>query len=202
MKKNILYVSICILMISCVQSSYIPEDVYYSVDFEHTPANRNQSKNINKVEKPTPNVVATQSNSVKDIKINKIENVISFAKTYIGSPYKYGGNSPSGFDCSGFIVYIFTNNGIDVPRNTSDMLKISNKIEMQDIMPGDLVFFKGRNINSDSIGHVALVTEKTKNGFKMIHATSSKGVIINDFEQYEYWKTRYLFAARLKKEFL
>jgi cell wall-associated NlpC family hydrolase len=200
--KKIVFIC-CLLflfVISCTKRLYVPEEVYYSVDFETSPSST--------VVKKTP-PAAIKPDSTVDIPVqieftatDKIENVIRFSESFIGTPYKYGGTTPSGFDCSGFIMYIFKNKNVDMPRTIDGMISISDKIDKNDIQRGDLVFFKGRNINSNDIGHVALVTEKTKNGFKMIHATTSKGVIINDFEQYEYWKSRYLFATRIKKEFL
>ncbi|MDR2010070.1 MAG: C40 family peptidase [Bacteroidales bacterium] len=195
-KRALFYFLIGMLVVSCTKRSYISEDVYYSVDFEESPATVSKPKPSVKPEKTIPATV-----EVPTKRNTQINDIIDFAENFIGTPYKYGGTSPSGFDCSGFIMYIFQNNNVNMPRTIDDMVKISNKVDKDNVQPGDLVFFKGRNLSSNSIGHVALVTEKTKDGFKMIHSSTSKGVIINDFEQYEYWKSRYLFAARIKEEY-
>jgi cell wall-associated NlpC family hydrolase len=187
-KLNLVYITIVLLVVSCTKRSYIPEETYYSVDFSNPPMVVEQKKdNTN---------ISTQS----DPKL--INSVIEYSKTFIGVPYKYGGTTPSGFDCSGFIMYVFKEFGVNLPRNAVEMAKYANEINVKDVKPGDLIFFKGSNAKSNEIGHVALVTEKTSTGFKIIHATSSKGIIINDFDQYEYWKTRFLFASRIKDNVL
>lgn len=175
---------------SCVKRTYISEQVIYSVDDSNTTV-----IDANDGKKPDKNALFTDEQKL-------LASVIDFSKKYIGSPYKYGGTSSNGFDCSGFVYFLFNSYDIKIPRIPTEMAKISDKIEYKNIRPGDLVYFKGSNINSMDIGHVALVTEITDKGFKMIHSTSSKGVLINDIEQYDYWKTRYLFATRFKKETL
>ena len=194
-KRYLIFILVIVLISSCTKRSYIPEEVYYSVDFGDSPKVVAEPKPEKETQiKPKP--VGRQNDA--DI----ISSVVEYAKTFIGVPYKYGGTTPSGFDCSGFIMYVFKNFNIDLPRNAVDMSKVTDKVDIKNIKPGDLVFFKGSNIKSNDIGHVALVTEKTKDSFRMIHASSSKGVIINDFDQYEYWKSRYLFASRIKDEVL
>lgn len=209
-KYYLLYVLAALMILSCTRHSYISEDVYYSVDFDETPTTKPKTKSKEKENskttvtetKPKEIYVPKTDNIVVTDRNEKLNSVIKFANTFLGAKYKYGGTTPAGFDCSGFVMYVFTNSGIDMPRNTPDMLKISDKIDKKDILPGDLVFFKGRNLNSNDIGHVALVCEKTDNSFKIIHSTTSKGVIVNDFEQFEYWKVRFLFATRIKDEYL
>ena len=180
-------------LLACVPKSYISDEVYYSID-----DNKKPSINTNKPEKqPVITEKNTTRNSSRETTINS---VIAFSKKYIDVPYKWGGTTPDGFDCSGFLFYIFKNNGVDFPRTIQEMIKISDKIDIKKVEKGDLLFFKGSNIKSNDVGHVALVVEKTSDSFKMIHATSSKGVMINDFYQYQYWTTRFLFATRIKNE--
>lgn len=137
------------------------------------------------------NKVSSKNNEQK-----VLESVVDFSKTLVGSPYKYGGTTPQGFDCSGFVQYVFAQKGISIPRIPIEMAKISERVELKNVKPGDLVYFKGSDKNSDLIGHVAIVLENNNGKIKMIHATTSKGVIINDFDEYDYWKTRFLFATR------
>lgn len=176
------------LFTSCTQRMYISEEVIYSVD---------DSSEVLVLQGNTDN------NSTKNIAKQEqllIESVVNYSQKYLGKPYKYGGTTPEGFDCSGFVQYVYKACGVQIPRMPADMAAMSDKIDYKDIRPGDLVYFKGSNINSSEIGHIALVVEKTANGFKFIHSTTSKGVIISDIDDYDYWKTRYLFATRFKKE--
>lgn len=191
-KKTYLLLTILLMFAinSCVKRTYISEEVIYSVEDSSNTIIDSQDGN-----KPSQNALFTDEQKL-------LASIIDFSIKYIGSPYKLGGTSPSGFDCSGFVYFLFNSYDIKIPRMPSDMVKISDKIEYKNIRPGDLVYFKGSNINSMDIGHVALVVAITDKGFKMIHSTSSKGVLINDLEQYDYWKTRYLFATRFKKETL
>ena len=186
------YLFACILLFfalsSCVKRTYISEEVVYSVD--------NSETVIDAADKDKPNKNALFTDEQK-----LLDSIINFSEKYIGTPYKYGGTTPDGFDCSGFVQYLFSSFGVKIPRMPADMADISNKVDYKDIRPGDLVYFKGSNINSMEIGHVALVVERNGDSFSFIHATS-KGVMINNIEQYDYWKTRYLFATRFKKETL
>ncbi len=125
-----------------------------------------------------------------------IDSLIDFASKHIGTPYRYSGCSPSGFDCSGFMNYIHSLFGINMLRSSRDIAKEGIEVKFNDIEPGDLVFFKGRKTSSNVVGHVGLVVEKTSKSFKMIHASVSKGVKIDDYES-AYYQSRFLFARRL-----
>lgn len=125
-----------------------------------------------------------------------IDNLIDTAFTCIGTPYKYGGTTKKGFDCSGFLGYVVQSYCGEIPRSSRAIAKIGREIERKDIQKGDLIFFKGRNLNSSSIGHVALVTEVCDGKIKMIHATR-RGVIEDVLEEIRYYNSRYLFAIRL-----
>lgn len=104
--------------------------------------------------------------------------ILEKAETFIGTPYKYGGSTEKGFDCSGFVQASFK--GIyDLPRNTKAQNKIGKTIPFNQRMEGDLIFFNTRSTCS----HVGIVT---KNGF--IHASTSQGVIISPMS--EYWRKR------------
>lgn len=126
-----------------------------------------------------------------------IDSIIELASNYIGTPYKYSGCSPSGFDCSGFMNYIHQAFGIVLLRSSRDIATEGINVNFDDIEPGDLVFFKGRKTSSNIVGHVGLVVEKTTNSFKMIHASVSNGVRIDEYTS-PYYRNRFLFAKRMK----
>lgn len=120
--------------------------------------------------------------------------VIKKAESYLGVPYKYGGMSKKGFDCSGLMVKSFAAVGFDLPRRSSDQYLLGFEVSKKEIQKGDLLFFsKSKN---GGISHVGLVT-KAKNGkVEFVHATTSKGVITSSLAE-KYWKTRFHAAKRL-----
>ncbi|OHD65866.1 MAG: hypothetical protein A2176_03380 [Spirochaetes bacterium RBG_13_51_14] len=114
--------------------------------------------------------------------------IISTAKRYLGTRYNYGGTSTKGFDCSGFVRFVYQENGITLPRSTVDQFKQGKKIEMAVILPGDLVFFR---IYGDRISHVGIFVSRST----FIHAPSSgKQVSFADMN-IEYWKKNFAGAV-------
>lgn len=129
-------------------------------------------------------------------KSDKADAIISYAKTFLGVPYRYGGSTPSGFDCSGFINYIFGNFGFSLVRTSFGLADLGETISLANIQPGDLMFFKGSNLNSTSVGHVALVIEVSPNTLKFIHSANG-GVKIENFVTSKYYIQRYIKSKRL-----
>ena len=128
------------------------------------------------------------SDSIVKKKNPKADAIISYAKTFLGVPYRYGGSTPSGFDCSGFINYIFGNFGFSLVRSSFGLADLGETIALSNIQPGDLLFFKGSNMNSSTVGHVALVVEV---------ASANGGVRIENFVTSKYYIQRYIKAKRL-----
>jgi cell wall-associated NlpC family hydrolase len=126
-----------------------------------------------------------------------INGIVSYAKQFLGTPYKFAGTSPIGFDCSGFIYYVMGNFGFNITRSSYGMAEFGETVRLSEVKPGDLLFFKGRNINSKTVGHVALVVENNEGVIKMIHASTSSGVTIDTFTNNEYYVPRFLKAKRL-----
>ncbi len=129
--------------------------------------------------------------------VKQVDDIIAYAKKFIGTPYHFGGTTPSGFDCSGFIYYVMGNFGVPVTRTSYGLAEFGETVMLSAIRPGDLMFFKGRNVNSTGVGHVALCIESTNNVIKFIHASSSKGITIDTFNASKYYVPRFIKAKRL-----
>ena len=110
-------------------------------------------------------------------KTNRVNSVIGNARTYIGTPYKWGGNDKRGIDCSGLLVRSFESVGMKLPRTTSQQIDLGKKVSLKKSKEGDLVFFAfGKS--KRKVTHVGLVSNRKNNSdIKFIHASSSKGVI-------------------------
>lgn len=110
-------------------------------------------------------------------KTNRVNSVIGNARTYIGTPYKWGGNDKRGIDCSGLLVRSFESVGMKLPRTTSLQIDLGKKVSLKKSKEGDLVFFAfGKS--KRKVTHVGLVSNRKNNSdIKFIHASSSKGVI-------------------------
>ncbi len=112
--------------------------------------------------------------------------IIAFAEKAVGTPYVWGGTSTKGFDCSGFTSYVMKEFGKDLPRRAVDQYNSSNKIKQKSVQKGDLVFFN----NGSGISHVGIIVSDPGEPLTMIHASSSKGVIVTNLETSEYWMKR------------
>lgn len=125
----------------------------------------------------------------------KSESIISYAKTFKGTRYKFGGTSKKGMDCSGLIYTSFLNEKISLPRVSRDMAKKGKRLSNDKISKGDLVFFK-TNKNRNVINHVGLVVESKRGDILFIHSTTSRGVIISSLDE-NYWRSAFVEGRRI-----
>lgn len=124
-----------------------------------------------------------------------VKSLLKDAETYLGAPYKFGGNSSSGFDCSGFTVKVFQDNNFSLPRRSSDQADSGKSIDIKTVKPGDLLFFA--TAGGSRVSHVGIVHTIENDGeVKFIHASTSKGVIISSLKE-KYWNKAYLHAQRV-----
>lgn len=125
------------------------------------------------------------------------ENLVSYALRFNGYPYRRGGTTPKGFDCSGFVYYIYNHFNIPMPRASAKMVKLGRHVSKSELTKGDVLFFRGRNSRSNRIGHVAIViSEPGETPVRFIHASTYRtGVKISDIET-GYYPQRYITARR------
>lgn len=124
-----------------------------------------------------------------------IDSIIAYGKIFVGKPYRYKTPSGAVFDCSGFLAYIFQAKNYQIPHNSGEMFNLSKPIELSEVKKGDLLFFKGWNLENPRIGHVSLVVDVTEHGPVMMHS-SRRGVIVEEYTL-AYYKKRFLKAGRL-----
>ena len=123
------------------------------------------------------------------------KDIVKDAEKYLGSPYKFAGNSSSGFDCSGLTTKVFDDNGLKLPRRSADQANTGKNIDVEEVKPGDLLFFA--TAGGSKVSHVGIVHTIENNGeIKFIHASTSKGVIISSLNE-KYWNKAYLHAQRV-----
>lgn len=131
-------------------------------------------------------VAAVSSGSVSQDR----QDIINYAMKYLGTPYKYGGNTPSGFDCSGFTQYVFKNFGYSLSRSSSAQINDGEKIMTEDLLPGDLVFFSRSGY---AVGHVGIYIGDNQ----FIHSTSPGDVVKISSLSETYYASRYVGARRI-----
>lgn len=111
--------------------------------------------------------------------------IVSHASELMGLKYKYGGNNPrQGFDCSGFVLYLYQNAGVDINRVSRDQAKQGKEVPISRAKPGDLVFFKRPG---QAVFHVSVIVETGVNKLIVVHATNS-GVIRENVLESRYWE--------------
>lgn len=141
---------------------------------------------------------AKERSSVQNYYTDTTDAIVDYSRNYIGTRYRYGGTTPKGFDCSGFMVYIFKNFNVNLPRTGTEQYKAYGDIPKDNVKKGDLVFFAGRRKGS-RIGHVGMVVSDSidENGiFQFIHSSTQHGVIISKSSE-PYYASRYMSACRV-----
>jgi cell wall-associated NlpC family hydrolase len=131
---------------------------------------------------PTTNVEASNGSDASHL--------ISAANQVMGTKYVWGGTTTKGFDCSGFIGYVYKKIGVTLPRTTGGMIATGTSVAKNNLKAGDLVFF---NTSGKGVSHAGIYIG---NG-KFAHSSSSKGVSVSKLNDPYYWGSKYMGAKRI-----
>ncbi len=206
MKKSILIVILGFILSlqSCATNYVVAEPSLYMSSYKLDKKNLGESKKTTlksfDKEKYVLNEVLKRLDNKKELetlvkKNNLVESLIGEAKTFLGTPYRYGGVSRRGIDCSAFVRSAYKNSlGIQLPRVAASQATKGVKVRKNELKKGDLIFFANRR----RISHVGIVERVTENGeIYFIHASSSKGVTITLLNKSRYWQRRFRFGKRI-----
>ncbi|KQM41829.1 C40 family peptidase [Chryseobacterium sp. Leaf201] len=217
MKKRVLFYLVAFVstvsLQSCVTNYVVSKPATYAKEYksdaklasiETNKMEQDKQKLINSFLAEKAVSLANAKNSIKNSEVAKairhnktIDNILTEAQTYLGTPYRYGGMTRNGIDCSAFVLSVFgAAAGLSLPRVAASQSQEGEKIEKENLQKGDLIFFShGRRIS-----HVGIVESVTEEGeIKFIHAATSKGVMVSSLND-SYWGPKYRFGKRVINE--
>ncbi len=143
---------------------------------------------------PGPGTNGSRPTSAAEARLRS--DLVATARQYIGTRYRSAGTHPrKGFDCSGFTQYVFATEDIDLPRVSGDQAKAGRAIDLRDAQPGDLIYF--RRSRTGRVFHVSLIVKHDRDELRVVHATTSRGVIEEDLNRSEYWQSMLARARRV-----
>ena len=126
------------------------------------------------------------------------DSLVAFGKSLVGTPYLYASSDPAnGFDCSGFITYVFNHFGIAVPRSSVDFTNVGIEIPKEFAGTGDLILFTGTDSTIRIVGHMGIVESNERGNLLFLHSTSGRvyGVVISPLNGY--YETRFVKVIRV-----
>ncbi|MEJ7627502.1 MAG: C40 family peptidase [Ferruginibacter sp.] len=127
-----------------------------------------------------------------DVSNNSRENIVRFAESLLGVPYKYASTDPSqGFDCSGFITYVFNHFKIKVPRSSVDFTNVGKEISLRSAKRGDLILFTGTDSTVRIVGHMGIITS-TADTLKFVHSSSGRVYGVTETPLNKYYEGRFV----------
>lgn len=127
--------------------------------------------------------------------------LVTFAQSLQGITYKYGSIDPNqGFDCSGFITYVFNHHGISVPRSSKDFTDVESEVDLRSSKAGDLILFTGTDSTVRVVGHMGIITQNDGSDISFIHSTSGKAYGVTITPLNPYYQGRFVKAIRVFKD--
>lgn len=154
-----------------------------------------QKEEISHFEETSEETIIEQPKEETSI-LNAISRIPDYAMEFLGTRYKYGGNTSEGMDCSGLVTTAFLKEDISLPRTSRDISLQGERINLDEVVRGDLLFFQ-TNSRRKVINHVGLVVETEAGEIQFIHSTTSRGVIISSLKE-NYWQENFVMARRIQ----
>ncbi|MFV0531649.1 MAG: C40 family peptidase [Flavobacteriales bacterium] len=209
--KKLFFSTGLIIVTSCVPNYYvqntktsasnIPEAMVKSKTYKNNYKSKKREefipyKPIEPIESTSIANKTLERNASLNVKSRNIkaDQILSTARTYLGTPYRYGGVSRSGIDCSAFVQKAFGPHNILLPRVSRDQAKEGQFVSKSQLEKGDLVFFATQG--GRRVSHVGIVVKPDGGKSAFIHASTSKGVVVSQLDE-SYWSRRYLQARRI-----
>lgn len=186
MKRIVIYASILLMLSSCGSKKKVSHDANYVRHEDVYYTQKEQQKN------ETPQPFKPSKTTTKPSKQTDLgKSLEKEARSWLGTPYRYGGETRKGTDCSGLVMSVYRDiAGIKLPRSSREMQAECQAIKTSQLRKGDLVFF-----TSSKRGRVTHVGLYLENG-NFIHASSSRGVIISNLDE-DYYARHFHSAGRV-----
>ena len=187
----------CILFIFCLSLFiYNGEQNTNAVNITAT-NDADTIRSADTIKKKEPKPLYSGSQKVSTGQTSRQE-LLSFAESLIGTPYLYASSDPAkGFDCSGFITYVFNHFNIAVPRSSIDFTGVEKEVPLSEALPGDIILFTGTDSSDRDVGHMGIIDVIGNGQLSFIHSTSGKanGVTITPLN--DYYKGRFVKVIRV-----
>lgn len=140
-------------------------------------------------------LIFSSCSSTRNIRSQNINQVVETAKSFHGTPYRYGGTTRSGIDCSALVYQSFRSVGVTLPRTSSDQSKIGKNVPIRKLEKGDVVFF-ATGKRRRRVTHAGIVTSNRRGNTQFIHASTSLGVTEDNVFS-NYWSKKVVRARRI-----
>jgi cell wall-associated NlpC family hydrolase len=128
--------------------------------------------------------------------------VVNYAATFLGTPYRPRGQGNDGFDCTGYIAHVYKNFEIDLPPSTQYLIKEGQEVKEAEAKPGDLIFFTGTSEDSQEVGHAGIIVENKGDDIKFIHSSSGSNAPYVKYDSLSKpgYRRRFMTVKRILEE--